>query len=65
MEYIHDEWCASKLGTWPGGYSGKGECDCVVSTLKEKDEEIQYLKDMGEIMMAVIKQLKEGYDVRL
>ena len=52
-EYMHDEWCG-------GGIS----CDCVVSLLKAKDEEIQYLKDMGEIMMAVIKKLKEGYDVR-
>lgn len=61
MEYIHDEWCGLKLGTWP---EGKMECDCVVKTLEAKDEEIQYLKDMGEIMLAVIKQLKEGYDAK-
>lgn len=56
MEYIHDEWCASRLE--------ETDCDCPVSLLVEKDEEIQYLKDMGEIMLAVIKQLKEGYNER-
>ena len=30
--------------------------------IMELEEEVQYLKDMGEIMLAVIKQLKEGYD---
>jgi hypothetical protein len=56
-EYIHDEWCASKLE--------ETDCDCYVKCLTEKDEEIQYLKDMGEIMLAVIKQLKEGYNERV
>lgn len=35
-EYIHDEWCGSRMDVPP-------VCDCVVKSLKEKDELISAL----------------------
>lgn len=36
MEYTHDEWC---------DMDNKGICDCYVSLLTAKDEEIRRLKE--------------------
>jgi hypothetical protein len=63
-EYIHDEWCSTKLDGAP-----LSECDCVCGSLLKKDKHIADLERENKILRAnmsksVLRRLEEQLETK-